>query len=396
MRLFVGNFEFEHHLAGGRARQLPASVQRLSAETACTLVALADEGDLLWLPAEVEAGFLDALVSAGMPRVRPVGKKDDVPTSVVVTPWGWTDRIRDWASRHGWSYVAPAQQVIREVNSRRFSHRLEQDTSSALPGACEIQTVDELATAIDRLPPGHEQWVIKAEFSMAARERFLGRGRRLSPQAAGWMKRRLAHDGVVFFEPWVEPDEEVGIQFDVTESESVQLVGVTPLLTDATGAYRGSRVGVASEVERRWSTTIDTARGAVEQMQKLGYFGPVGIDALRYRDPGGTIRERPLMDINARWTMGRLSLGFRRLLKTGELATWLHVRWPTVHEEAPRQWYDAVTQKLPPSVRVVRTSPFVLGDRPTGHATLLLVSPSAVDLLIAERTLLASQTAGKW
>lgn len=424
MRLFVGNFEFEHHLAGPRAPRLPDSVQRLSADPqrgtrsqagkdvllsrgkhnrqpqaqagiaglSCTLVACADEGDLLWMPAEPEDGFFERLAQAGLPRVRPVHKEGNVSDSVIVTPWGWTDAVRDWANRHGWSYVAPAQPVIRDVNSRRFSSRVEHDLSIALPGARGIHSLEELSTAVDRLPAGYEEWAVKAEFSMAARERILGRGRTLNSQTAGWVKRRLAADGVVFFEPWVEPAEELGIQFDVPQTGSPQLVGVTPLLTGTAGVYRGNRVGAWSDVEQHWSTAIDAAGRAVERIQKLGYFGPVGIDALRYRDPGGSIRERPLMDINARWTMGRLSLGLARLLEPGESATWLHVRWPTDDPQAPERWYVDVTDRLPSNVRVIRTSPFLVADRPTRHATLLLISPSAKDLSIAETTLLTSQS----
>jgi DNA-binding transcriptional ArsR family regulator len=45
---------------------------------------------------------------------------------------------------------------------------------------------------------------------------------------------------------------------------------------------------------------------------------------MQYRDENEQLHIRPLQDINARWTMGRLSLGFRKLLKPRESAKWLH------------------------------------------------------------------------
>jgi len=39
---------------------------------------------------------------------------------------------------------------------------------------------------------------------------------------------------------------------------------------------------------------------------------------MQYQDENGQLHIRPLQDINARWTMGRLSRGFRKLLQSRE------------------------------------------------------------------------------
>ncbi|OYW15327.1 MAG: hypothetical protein B7Z55_15100, partial [Planctomycetales bacterium 12-60-4] len=58
---------------------------------------------------------------------------------------------------------------------------------------------------------------------------------------------------------------------------------------------------------------------AGNELQAAGYFGPVGIDAMWYRDANGKLACRPLQDINARWTMGRLALGWRRRFHNASL-----------------------------------------------------------------------------
>ena len=115
--------------------------------------------------------------------------------------------------------------------------------------------------------------------------------------------------------------------------------GVTPLLTDERGEYRGNRFAVPDDIKSIWSSSIDTAQQIAQKLQAMGYFGPLGIDAVRYRDRDGKLRLRPLQDINARYTMGRLALGFRRLLKRGETGIWLHLRQPDVSIEELRAWF---------------------------------------------------------
>ena len=49
-RLFVGNFDFEEHLAGDRQNP-PEALQRINAELSPCLVSVAGEGDSIWLSA---------------------------------------------------------------------------------------------------------------------------------------------------------------------------------------------------------------------------------------------------------------------------------------------------------------------------------------------------------
>jgi hypothetical protein len=97
------------------------------------------------------------------------------------------------------------------------------------------------------------------------------------------------------------------------------------MLVDARGQYAGSWFSSRIESEQPHLTkAIAVATRAAGALQSQGYFGPLGIDAMIYRDEAGIAQVRPLQDINARWTMGRLSLGWTRLLEPGEEGLWWH------------------------------------------------------------------------
>ncbi len=325
-RLFLGNFDFEHRLADPM-RQLPAKLERINAELASSWLAIADDGDYLWTPQTIEPGFFEQAVQDGLPRVIPVVSLDDVPRGVECIPWGWTDDVRRLCDKHGWIRNAPPHEAVRMGNSRRFSAALEREWLCGLDFAGEATSLQE----IDRFLAFHDtesRWVVKAEFGMSGRERILGCG--LPTEAdRNWIEKRLASDGVVFFEPWVERRAEVGIQIDIPREGDPQLIGVVPMLVDERGQYAGSwfatRMDSALANEPLyWSLTVEVALRAAKRLQELNYFGPLGIDAMRYRAPNGAIRLRPLQDINARWTMGRLSHGWRRLLKPDDAGCWHH------------------------------------------------------------------------
>jgi hypothetical protein len=383
MNLFVGNFDFEYHL-GARTRQaVPMTVQKIAAELATAWIAVADHGDYVWVPQPVEAGFFERLQAAGLPQVIPVQHQGQIHRPLRLCPWGWTDGVRRWGERMGCAVTAPPQPAVREANSRRWSSALEREWEVDLPGAATVHSMEQLAAAVANLPKEFERWVVKSEFSMSARERVIGSGRELPAQSVAWIRRRLVSDGVLFFEPWVERIEEVGLQFDIAHpggSGGIVLEGITPLLTDANGNYRGSRFSPDPSRAARWCEAIDIGRRAAERILQLGYFGPVGIDAMRYRTRDGAERIRPLQDINARYTMGRLSLGFRRLLKPGEQGVWLHLLRPK--EPAGDRYADAQAG-LPPSARVIKTSPDEIGGRPCGLVTILVLAQRTEALHLA-------------
>ncbi|MBT4864608.1 MAG: hypothetical protein HON53_05715 [Planctomycetaceae bacterium] len=385
-RLFIGNFDFEHALSAKaeRDRTRSGAVQRLQHELAAIWPAVADDGDFIWLPAPVEAGFFEESTTAGLPQIFPVVNAADVDVPVEACPWGWTDDIRKQCEGNGWKFAAPPQEVIGEVNSRRFSLELERSWGIGLEGAAVIRNVDELRAAIERMPAHVDRWVVKAEFGMSARERILGRGRELDEQTVNWLRNRTGADEVAVIEPWVERLEEAGLQFTVPWSGVPVFEGIAVLLCDSAGQYRGSRFAQDVETELRWMPAIETGMRVARFLKQLGYFGPLGIDAMRFRDADGKERMRSVQDINARHSMGRLALGLRRVLKQGEHGSWLHVRWPTESVDAPRRWFDKLAANLPAGVRVIRTSPFTANKQPVGHGTLVIASKNAPALYAVE------------
>jgi hypothetical protein len=354
VQLWFGNFDFESGLTnGGGGRSF--TVARLNAELSPLLIAAAQDGDALWLPEPVPHDYWEGMAARGMPRIRPIGPSDPIPAGATLSPWGWNDELLRWGQARTLQIDAPPIEVVRLANSRRFSATWEQQTGTGIPGAAACFTMEQVCDAIRALAGG--KWVIKAEFSHAARERLLGAGD-LTESAASWVRKRLQRDGAVFFEPWVERVAEAGLQWTVPKEGSPRLEAITPLLCHLDGRYLGSLFQTADQSastdDSRWSAAIEPTERVAAHLQSLGYFGPLGIDVMQYR-LGDELRLRSVQDVNARWTMGRLALGWRPLVPLSESAAW-------IHGPPPESWSSNVRQ-------AVISSPAVVGDSPVRHCT---------------------------
>lgn len=353
-RLFFTNLNFEQQLSGDR-QTLPVDLEQRAAELVAGWLAVARPGDAAWCPLKISAEFWQRMADRGLPLLEACSEIRDLPKGLELVPWGWTEPVRRFARTVHANCEAPPQPAVVTANSRRFSLQLETCWNCGLDGAEPITSSADLEQAIRDLRLD-ERWVLKAEFGAAARQRIVCTGPVPDPNSSGWIRNRLAAGDWLVFEPWVERIAEAGLQWTIPPSGAPVLEGVTELLCDSAGQYTGSVFGLDAGTLARWSSTVEIARRAVADIQRLGYFGPVGIDAMRYRAADGSERIRPLQDINARWTMGRLALGWQRIMPRG---VWRH---GSIAE------FSARAQAGP---GMIRTSPVSIADRPARLATWL-------------------------
>lgn len=372
-RLWLGNFDFEHRLADPQ-HMASRRLLRLNAELAACWLALADDGDAVWTPAPIPHEFWEAMAARGLPRVTAVADCRAAVERDELMPWGWTPVLLAIAARADPGRSLPTAEAVRRANSRRWSFALEQNWRVGPPLSAACESVEKVAAAIANSTSS--DWVIKAEFGMSGRERIRGRGP-LSPPAIGWLQKRLKADRIVFFEPWLERVAEAGVLFDIPVSGEPILRGVAEMLPSSSGQYAGSVfTGRLTDID--WSPAVEIATRAADELQRLGYHGPLGIDVMAYRTHDGEIKLRPLQDINARWTMGRLALGWRRHFPEVTLGVWSHTAAipgplsPVFGREGRGEETSALPTTAP---RFIPTSPDTVGGEPTQHRTALIVQP---------------------
>lgn len=388
-RLFLGNFEFEHQLAGDPKAKGFRAASRIVLELCSVWQAIARGNDAIWMPGVPEADFASEMADQGLPKLHWLSSVADLlplarTTPLTLCPWGWSREATEWAERCGLSADPTPFDAVCQANSRRLSFQLECELNAGLPGSMEIATLKDCLKSLASFG-AEDHWVIKSEFGMSGRERLVGRGPTLSSNQQGWAVKRLGSGRRLFLEPWVESLGEAGLEFEVPRPGDGEpyCVGVAPMLTDKSGTYRGSRFDSSYDPSLDWSKAVETGLLAAKRIQSLGYFGPLGIDAMWYLDHDQIPKLRQLQDINARWTMGRLSLGFRSLLAQGDVGAFVQLRSPAQTLESAREWWHQLIISLPREARLLRLSPLTLGGQVTRHASAVLMASNEESLRVA-------------
>jgi len=109
---------------------------------------------------------------------------------------------------------------------------------------------------------------------------------------------------------------EYGVVAEVADGGAFVLHGFSDLQTNGAGTGTGYILG-RPPAPRRAAELERVASVVAERLFGEGYYGPVGIDALEHA--GGL---HPLLEINARYTMGFVAVAVERSLKPAAPVFW--------------------------------------------------------------------------
>jgi len=302
--LALANLDFENQLSG-RNRPLPSGLLERWRYILRLLPGMAEAECL-----PTEAGRPGQAM--GPPKW---GAQDWQAKSLVV--WGVTPGTARLAEALGLASSFPTPEVVKQINDKVFSHQLECQLGIALPGSRLVSAFEPLRQAVSDCP---HDWVLKHPFGFSGRERMLGKRAQISDSAAGWARRKLSQGWTLLFEPWVEERRDASYHFDILPEGKVKFVGFCRMLTDAGGVYRGTRVDPSEEPD---PDTLQCLSQVAAELADRDYWGPVGIDSLT-GILGTEACCRPLVELNARYSFGRLALALKDWLPAGSCFTWHH------------------------------------------------------------------------
>lgn len=233
-------------------------------------------------------------------------------------PWGWSKKTAD-------RFNVPWQSELALLSDKTwaFAQRsafVEGQENSILLGA-EGAVETEKQPILDRIGNGGN-WVLKRPFSTSGKGRIRLR-LPIDLPSEKWIDKALK-TGPLLVEPWHERVADFSMQLEIKPNR-VQLLGKGRFWTGPTGSYLGApldrwTVGFSTETIRELQSQnvgklLDKAALQVGNAAKeMGYFGPLGIDAMVVR-LNGKLRLQPILEINPRYTMGRLALELNKRVR---------------------------------------------------------------------------------
>jgi hypothetical protein len=349
-RVFVFNSLAEGRLAHGPGFQ-PARAQAQLARDLETLPQfLARQDDVVLVSRKPRVEFLRTLKDAGfaLPEFVVVDAKAIAPGHPLrerklggLQPWAWApDSVELLAPlaanvSGGLALETKFNARLAPLFSKAWSAAFLRDALTAFgaaPWLCGPEAVGVVAdnvadvlTAVNAIRArGHHRVVVKEEFGLAGGNALRLWEPELLETQRRWIERAVSGGRRVVVEPWWERVADFSVQLEMT-ARGRQRLGYCALVNDAKGQFQANRVapgyarrpdpawldalGGPRAVAEAWTELFDALTTRLERELRARHFtGPLGIDAFLYRDDAGVVRLKPVVEINPRYTMGRLTL----------------------------------------------------------------------------------------
>jgi uncharacterized ferritin-like protein (DUF455 family) len=163
------------------------------------------------------------------------------------------------------------------------------------------------------------------------------------PNVQQWFRKSWQSDEIPLVQPFFERVIDLSMQARIEcngDQVNTFVLGITRVLNAERGQYLGTCVGRflgdadpellkffygksfgRSPEEILRDLTVWTG----QRLASRGYRGSFGIDAFIFRTADGSLRLYPMIEINARFTMGRVALALSKRMVPGRVGIWLHV-----------------------------------------------------------------------
>lgn len=323
-------------------------------------------------------------------------------------PWGWSadsaELLKDLLPNAGEAAFAsiPWDGEIRELYAKTTAARLartlaEQNGLPEETAGVVAESEEEVAEALRRFAAnGHAFACLKAPFGIAGRGVIRVNASGLTERDLTWLRPVLHRQRAAVVEPWLERIADFSCQYELVPGRTPRLKGMVRLYNDAGGRFLGCAAGPAFtrllspegaralhefQAERFYRETLPAGLAALPGLNRL--HGCLGIDAFLYRGADGRARVRPLVEINPRCTMGRVTLELRRFADPAKVVTYrvLHRKQMEKHGWAsPAECAAALAERDPAqtgetaSGRRVVSGTLTLNDFQEANAFLALMS----------------------
>ncbi|MEM7385328.1 MAG: hypothetical protein AAF514_10320, partial [Verrucomicrobiota bacterium] len=145
------------------------------------------------------------------------------------------------------------------------------------------------------------------------------------------IRRLLEAQESVVVQPWFERILDFSLQYELSPTGKTRFLGLVHLHNDARGRFKGCSIEkdmigkAAGDPERRlfyhpalqslFQENLADHLGAA--LHRVGFSGPFGIDAMLIRNHADNPVCHPLVEINPRTTMGRVTLELHRHAQKG-------------------------------------------------------------------------------
>jgi hypothetical protein len=370
-KVFLFNPTGEMAIANDTASYTPPAFLRKFEADVAPLLAFAGNGsDVLLAESSTGAGaFREFWHSLGvsLPFFTKLGELPEVLVGETFfpVPWGWNKAVH--------RLLKPLSAFFDDAFLKTPNSQWKEDYRGFFSRETSVRFLNEVKEVIDdhdfmSIPyspdvvsgyDGILQWmkehsppyVFKTPWSSSGRGLYPVTDDEFARRCLIWVKSRVKQQKKMIIEPWLNRLQDLSFQFVIEEDGNVKFLGVNFFEAGRVGDFKKEFIGIPDELKSRLSEVdmpenrIEEAAGILKQVllankYHLFYSGPIGIDAMLFKNVSGDVRLHPCIEINFRLNMGYVNLKLKDILHPEAKGEW------TIRQFRPGEWQRFANERM--------------------------------------------------
>lgn len=336
-QLLYYNATCEMAIANGHhSYQPPERLQQFESDLSTIMMFMATPNDVVLCTQKPDDDFISFWESVGMvmPQFKTAEELKNKANTLLPNPWGYSKAaifnlkrmgvqncnfpisLQEWKDEH------------RNFFSRKTSALFEQSLMKAeLPSFCNTEHTPLIISDYDELEKliteSKTPMVIKSLWSSSGRGVVMIKEEQHKKTALIWAKGKIRHEGIVIVEVMMNKTADFSFQFNLTNDNNVQYIGINHFATDGSGKFDKELIGeplIFNQLTSQGLLPEDWEHQCVatlsEEIKKMNwhtlYEGIMGFDAMIIKNIKGEIKVRCCVEINFRNNMGLINMALKQ------------------------------------------------------------------------------------
>ena len=310
-----------------------------------------------------------------------INNQNNFPAEFELSPWGWSPKAISLATAQCKNTLPESfEDTISHVNSKETSDFIR---SNLLPESFHIPSVQIKNRKISLNSFKSEIYRFISEFSQVKIKHYFGASGRLSDSVSDgviiskkmseWLSW-IRQSGGILLEKALDIDSEYSIQAELDTEGNTDILTLTRMFSNSNGSYLGNLLDLT---ENNILVNLkESFKPLFSYLANVGYRGPIGLDLLKTKDG-----ELKLIEINARYTMGRIAYEWNRILNSRRFGFFANFFLKDTSKQDLPSFFDfcrSLESKLDCIISIINAVPST--QRPVSLITIL-VGANTKDLL---------------
>ncbi len=303
------------------------------------------EGDIVITPELPNSSFVEQWHKLGLPIMRYADTLKNLEKAYKhIKPWSWTPAMHHKTKhlkQYGNTSFKQSPNFTWQPSNRCFFSR--ETTNTVQRYLCQENTDENFIaletpalsfTSLDEFNTwfAHQDAVIlKMPWSSS------GRGIHVIDPSKGlnanyqWIQGAIKQQGFITAEPLLDKVFDFSFQFNLKQDGEIVFTGISYSINDDKQHFIGGNINWPhhkDEISEFLSPTYINlaAKQLIQALRKVEphhhYEGPIGIDAIIYKNLDGYLKTHPCIDINWRYNMGLVNIALPKFVHSRSYGMW--------------------------------------------------------------------------